>query len=92
MSPRKVTAAEYSANIDGAARASKPPVIIDLAVGSSAADAILHTPRPRPPVSVEPVDTSLLNGRLPEAWEAVLIIKARRGARARELVLLDGCT
>jgi hypothetical protein len=92
VSPRKISAADYSANIDGAARASKPPVIIDLAVGSSAADAILHMARPRPPASVEPVDTSLINWRLPEDWEVLLILAGRRDERTRELVLLDGCT
>jgi hypothetical protein len=90
VSPRKVKAADYSANISGAEAASKPPVVVGAFYDG--AGALLHIPRPRPPASVEPVDTSLLNGRLPEAWEAVLIIKARRGARARELALLDGCT
>jgi hypothetical protein len=92
VSPRKVTAAGYSANIDGAEKASRPPSgIIDVGgVGGLAADALLRIARPRPAAEVEPVDTSLINGRRPEWWEAVLIIKARHRERARELTQLDG--
>lgn len=89
----RTTAAEYSANIEGAAKASKPPaVIVTGGVGGDHLDAVLRIARPRPAAAAEPVDVSLLNGREPEEWEAALIVEARMRERAAAVALTGGLT
>jgi hypothetical protein len=90
VSPRKVTARDYTANISGAEAASKPPVVVGTFNESAA--AILHTPRPRPAVAAEPVDVSLINGREPAELETALIVEARMRERAAAVALTGGLT
>jgi hypothetical protein len=89
----RTTAAEYSANINAAEKASKPPgVIMTSGVGGEHLDAVLRVHRPRPAVTAEPVDVSLINGREPEEWETALIVEARMRERAAAVALTGGLT